>query len=78
MIGKIAELGIQLGIQILKKKNTEKDRKYIDEYYEAAKIVAEEKAKPSELQMDNVIEQYEEKAALLLEAAKLSIEEGQS
>ena len=77
-LGKIAELGIGLGIQILKKKNTESDRKYIDEYYEAEKILAEEKAKPSEDQMDNVVEEFEKKAELLLTAAKMSIEEGQS
>ena len=77
-MGKIAELGISLGIQILKKKNTEADRKYIDDYYEAKKNVAAEKAKPSGDQMDNLIEQEEAKAELLLEAANMSIQEGQS
>lgn len=77
-LGKIAELGITLGIQILKKKNTDNDRKYIDDYYEAKKNVMEEKAKPSSDQMDNLIEQEEAKAQLLLEAANMSIQEGQS
>ena len=77
-IGKIAELGIQLGISILKKKNTELDRKFIDDYYEAKKNVLEEKAKDSSDQMDNLIEQEEAKAELLLEAANMSIQEGQS
>lgn len=77
-LGKIAELGLELAIGILKKKNTDKDRKYIDDYTEAKRIVMEEKAKPSSDQMDNLIEQEEAKAELLLEAAKLSIQEGQS
>jgi hypothetical protein len=77
-LGKIAELGIELGIGILKSKNTDKDRKYIDDYYAAKKIVAEERAKDSSDQMDNLIEQQEAKAELLLEAAKMSILEGQS
>jgi len=77
-LGKIAELGIELGIGILKKKNTDNDRKYINDYYQARKNVDEEKAKDSSDQMDNLIEQEEAKAELLLEAAKMSIEEGQS
>jgi hypothetical protein len=77
-LGRIAELGLELGIGILKKKNTDNDRKYIDDYYEAKKNVMAEKAKPSSDQMDNLIEQEEKKAELLLEAARMSIEEGQS
>lgn len=76
-LGKIAELGLELGVGILKKKNTDNDRKYIDDYYEAKKNVDAEKAKDSSDQMDNLIEQQEKKAELLLEAAKLSIQEGQ-
>lgn len=62
--------GADIAIQVLKKKNLEENRKYIDEYYDAEIKLGLEKAKPSEDQMDNVVEGYQKKLAILFEVAK--------
>lgn len=62
--------GVELATEILKRSNTKEGRKYIDEYVQAKKALLKEKSKPMEDQYDNVVEHFEEKLKILLEAGR--------
>jgi len=66
----IVDKGAQIAIEILRKKNTEENRKYIDEYMDAKKQLLAEKSKLNKDQLDNVVEHYEAKLEILYNVAQ--------
>lgn len=66
----IVDKGAQIAIEILRKKNTVENRKYIDEYMDAKKHLLAEKSKLNAEQLDNVVEHYEAKLEILYNVAQ--------
>lgn len=62
--------GVKLATLILQKSVNEQNRKYIDEYVHAEKMLLAERSKPMEDQHDNVVEHFEAKLKILMDAAE--------
>lgn len=69
----IVDKSASVALEYMKNKNIKDKQKYIDELFEAKSKLTNEMSKDNDSQYDNIIEEYTEKVALLLDVVHLDL-----